>query len=131
MEFQHAATIEIRGATLELLVGFSREERSTRQPIRLDIRIHFDSPPPAVESDRLGDTVCYAALLEALGERLRGGEYCLLEHLCGTCCDLICERVSDGAAGVSLVEVRAAKLNPPLPGVEQTAFTLRRAAGGQ
>jgi dihydroneopterin aldolase len=73
--------LEFRGARLSVHLGCGAEERATPQAVDLDVAVRFAEPPPACESDKLADTVCYAELIAAARAHVAGREFNLVERL--------------------------------------------------
>src|SRR5687768_6359745 len=74
-------TLSLRGLEVEVHLGCTQPERARLQRISISATIRFERAPRACESDELSETVCMAALAEALGNVCRTREFSLLEHL--------------------------------------------------
>lgn len=73
-------TITIRDITMDCLIGDLDWERERRQPIRCDVTLGTDLRP-AGTSDRLADTIDYAAVGKAVAEVMQGSRYYMVEAL--------------------------------------------------
>src|SRR5262245_18102619 len=73
--------LEIHAARLHVRLGRGAPERAQPQDVDLDVSVRFAALPAACESDELGDTVCYAKLIEQARELCAGREFRTVEHL--------------------------------------------------
>ena len=102
-------TVEIAGLSIYTHHGVSDAEQELGQ--RLEIDVDFDVPDcDAVLTDRLEDTVDYAAVCDIVALAATERSYRTLERLCR----VIGERLID-RYGCQSVRVRAAKPEPPIP----------------
>jgi dihydroneopterin aldolase len=74
-------SLSLRGLEVDVHLGCTEPERARPQRISISLAIRFERAPGACESDDLSETVCMAALAEALGDVCRTREFALLEHL--------------------------------------------------
>src|SRR5262245_19947077 len=102
--------LEFRGARLSVHLGCGADERAAPQPVDLDVSIRWAKPPAACASDDLGDTVCYADLIEAARARVAGHEFKLVEHLAQILYDTRRPLVPRDAE----LWLRVTKLRPPV-----------------
>jgi dihydroneopterin aldolase len=86
------------------------EERAQPQPFEIDVLASLDAGP-AASSDRLEDTVDYAALSGLVVERVEGTSRHLLETLAAD----IGQATLDRWPMVSAVEVSVRKPDAPMP----------------
>lgn len=118
-----ADRIELRGILVLGAHGALPEELRRPQPFEVDIDLVADLSA-ACRSDRLEDTVDYAAVVDAVVAAVSGSHCDLLEHLA--------ERVAAGALAVAEplareVAVTVRKLRPPVAAhMASAAVTLRR-----
>lgn len=113
--------IAIRGLTLPARVGVTDEERTQPQDVVVDITIRRDLERPAA-SDRLADTVDYAAVVAVVRDLLQATEVNLLEHLAHG----IVTAVGRLAAPATIaVEVRK-KVAPVVEDVREIAVRIER-----
>ena len=113
--------LEFRGARLEVRLGCSAEERAVPQAVDLDLAVRFRALPVACASDRLEDTLCYAALIDAAREACAGREFKLVERLAHELFGCLRKLVPEEAE----LWLRATKLRPPVEGLHGgVAFSL-------
>jgi dihydroneopterin aldolase len=62
-------------------IGLSDEERAIAQWVVVDLALDFTSPPTATHTDRIDDTVDYAALTATVVKVCSARPYALLERL--------------------------------------------------
>ncbi|HKC50791.1 MAG TPA: dihydroneopterin aldolase [Myxococcota bacterium] len=103
--------LEFRGARLAVRLGCGPAERASPQAVDLDVAVRFADLPPACESDKLKDTVCYADLIAAARARVAGREFHLVEHLAHELLGALRPLVPPGAE----LWLRVTKLRPPVP----------------
>ncbi len=77
--------IELRGLTVDCIVGVYRQERMAAQPLRLDVALFLDTREAAV-GGRLAHTVHYGRLAGELRFLLEAGRFELLESAAETVC---------------------------------------------
>lgn len=72
---------------VEAFVGVGSRERGSPQILTLQLEVGIADDSPAFTSDRIGDTVDYAAVAELVRDECRATRFRLLErlahHLCG------------------------------------------------
>jgi 7,8-dihydroneopterin aldolase/epimerase/oxygenase len=107
-------TLEIGAARLRVRLGCGEAERALPQDVDLAVRVAFAALPRACESDELGDTVCYAKLVEQARELCAGREFRTVEHLAYT----IARRLRGELPADARLEVRVTKLHPPIAELE-------------
>jgi dihydroneopterin aldolase len=101
-------TIEISGLSLFTHVGVTAAEREVGQRLLLDLRLDIGGSD-ATLTDRLEDTVDYAAVCDSANLVAQQRSYRTLERLCAAIADRLLERYDAHA-----VWVKAAKPEPPL-----------------
>jgi 7,8-dihydroneopterin aldolase/epimerase/oxygenase len=108
--------VELRGLSIYTHHGVTEAEREVGQ--RLEIDISFDVPDcDAVLTDRVEDTIDYAAVADIVALAATERSYRTLERLAHVIGERLMERY-----GCDTVRVRAAKPEPPLPlAVEEVA----------
>jgi dihydroneopterin aldolase len=106
--------LEIRAARLHVRLGCGEAERAAPQDVDLAVRVQFAAPPRACETDELGDTVCYAKLVEQARELCAGREFRTVEHLTYA----IARRLRGEVPSDARLEVRVTKLQPPIDELE-------------
>jgi dihydroneopterin aldolase len=102
------AVIQLRGIRCMCICGALPEEQGRRQPYEFDIDIVADLP--AIESDRLEETIDYGAVLDRVDAVTRDESFQLFERLTQRVAEAI---LSDERIEQVTVEVR--KLRPPVP----------------
>lgn len=115
-------TLSLRGLEVEVHLGCTQPERARPQRISISATIRFERAPRACASDELSETVCMAALAEALGDVCRAREFALIEHLTQELHNRALTLVPcDGEC-----ELEVTKLTPPIANLTGGfAFSLR------
>lgn len=98
--------IEIRELLLTARIGVGEPERSTLQPLSLDISVDLDSIP---KDDLLSESFDYASAIGIAQKAVNVREYNLMETLAHVVAREIMEHRKVGC-----VEVAVRKLNPPV-----------------
>jgi 7,8-dihydroneopterin aldolase/epimerase/oxygenase len=101
-------TVEISGLSLFTHVGITAAEREVGQRLLLDVRIDVGDCDATV-TDRIEDTVDYAAVCDTANLVAQQRSYKTLERLCAAIADRLIDRYDAHA-----VWVKAAKPEPPL-----------------
>jgi len=113
--------LEFNGARLWVRLGCGADERAQPQAVDLDLAVRFGELPAACETDKLGDTVCYAELVEAARAAVAGREFHLVERLAHELFARLRPLVPPGAE----LWLRVTKLHPPVPELARgVAFSL-------
>jgi 7,8-dihydroneopterin aldolase/epimerase/oxygenase len=112
-------TIFINELRLDILIGVYDWERQAPQTVQIDLEIGLPGTR-AAQSDRLADTVDYAAVVARIGEHLRTHRYSLLETAAEQVAGLIL-----GEFGSPWVKVSVTKL-APLRNVRRLGVTIER-----
>jgi dihydroneopterin aldolase len=114
-------TIEISRLSVYTHHGVSSAEREIGQRLVFDVSLDLEECEATV-TDRLEDTIDYAAVCDAVTYTATERSYRTLERLCTTIADMLVERFR--ASGVV---VRATKPEPPLPvAVEEVTVEVSR-----
>lgn len=102
--------IELRELRLGAFVGVSTEERSSAQPVAIDLEIErpFEA---AAFSDDLAETTNYADVLALASRVATQNSFLLLETLAYR----VAGEVLDFDEAISAVTVAVRKLHPPVP----------------
>ena len=103
--------LEVQELSLQVRLGCTREERSIPQEVRLGIQIEFHERPPACETDKLSDTICYAEICNALVKTTSNKEFQTIEYLTVVCA----KEISGWIDGRAKAVVRVHKVKPPVP----------------
>jgi FolB domain-containing protein len=113
--------LAVEDLRLRVRLGCTESERATPQGVALGLSIRFAEPPPACRSDRLADTVCYAALAEAANKCCAGREFQTVERLAHDLYEQLAALLPPGAA----LRLRVTKLRPPVRGLRGgVSFTI-------
>jgi dihydroneopterin aldolase len=104
------SSIQLRGLRVDAICGVLPHERTTPQPLELDLDVVADLTP-ASRSDDLVDTIDYGAVTAAAARIAETLAPQLLEHLAGCVADAVLA-LDDRITSVT-VSVR--KLEPPVP----------------
>jgi dihydroneopterin aldolase len=119
---QASVVLELTGLRLLGHHGLTETERATAQPFELDLVVGLEDRAAEADGsdgsdDTLEATVDYEAVLERAAAVVEGPSCALLETLARRIATAVLE-----LEGVASVEVRVAKLRPPVP------YQLERAA---
>lgn len=107
---QPADAIELRGLRIDAICGVLPRERTTSQPLEIDVDIETDLAE-AGATDELADTIDYGAVVAAVERVATTLHPLLLEHLAVE----IANTVLRLDARASAVTVAVRKLEPPVP----------------
>src|SRR3954452_385313 len=106
---QTEVTIEVTGLSLYTHHGVSAAERGVGQRLVFDIAFE-PGDCDATVTDRIEDTVTYAAVCEQVALGAQERSYRTLERLCTAVADRLIDRF-----GAESVRVKATKPEPPIP----------------
>ena len=116
--------ITLRGMRFSGRIGVGDEERTTPQPLEVDLILRLDLSLPA-RTDSLSDTIDYGTLFVLVRDLVEGSAFNLIEGLAGAIAHAVRSRHPDAD-----VEVRVRKPKAPLPGAFETAEArIRRRSG--
>lgn len=101
-------SIVVKDLRLDTRIGVTDEERESPQPVLIDLELGLDLQT-AGRSDRLTDTLDYAAVTEEVAGLVRSGSRDLLEHLAEGIAEVLLAH-----KGVMTVTVDIAKETPPI-----------------
>jgi 7,8-dihydroneopterin aldolase/epimerase/oxygenase len=104
-----AVSIEVAGLSLYTHHGVSEAEREVGQRLVFDISFELDDCDATV-TDRIEDTVNYAAVCEQVALGAQERNYKTLERLCAAVAERLIDRF-----GAESVRVKATKPEPPIP----------------
>ncbi|HVM40986.1 MAG TPA: dihydroneopterin aldolase [Acidimicrobiia bacterium] len=114
-------TIAITGIRAMGVHGALEEEQQRPQPFEIDVELEVDLRNPG-ETDRLEDTVDYAAVAEAAVRVVESERHHLLERLATRIAEMC---TSDDRVATATITVR--KLHPPVRALlEHVSVTVRR-----
>jgi dihydroneopterin aldolase len=111
--------ISIHELRVETLIGIHEWERRTPQTLLLDVDFAIPAGH-AGRSDRIRDTIDYAAVVERVRTSLRDTHFVLLEGLCEHVADLLRDDFKSPWARVSATKPGAIR------GVKRVAVTIER-----
>ena len=114
-------TIHIHELRVETRIGFYEWERGLPQTIELDLELAIASKQAGL-SDRIRDTIDYAAVVERVRASLRSTHFVLLERLCEHIAELL--RGEFKSPWVRVTAVKTAVMR----GVEKVGVTIERGA---
>ncbi|MGE0311165.1 MAG: dihydroneopterin aldolase [Lautropia sp.] len=92
-------TIFVQDLSVDAFIGVGAHERAALQVLRVDVEITVPHER-AQASDRIQDTIDYAAVAALIGTECASQRFSLLERLAGHLCDALEARF--GAAGIRL-----------------------------
>ena len=98
--------IHIKDISIDCIVGVYPNERKKRQTVKLNITLHCDLNP-AGKSDKLEDTVDYAALVEHVRDEVKKSRCFLLEALANRIAELCLSYKHVKAVDVTLAKPQA------------------------
>jgi 7,8-dihydroneopterin aldolase/epimerase/oxygenase len=104
-----AVSIEVTGLSLYTHHGVAAAEQEVGQRLVFDIAFELDECDATV-TDRIEDTVNYAAVCEQVALGAQERSYKTLERLCAAVADRLIDRF-----GAESVRVKATKPEPPIP----------------
>ena len=114
-------TVEISGLSLFTHHGVSDAEQQAGQRLVFDVTFDVEDCDATV-TDRLEDTIDYAAVCQAVALVATERSYRTLERVCTAVADMLEERFSAGG-----IVVRATKPEPPIPlPVEEVSVEVSR-----
>lgn len=63
-------------------LGVTAEERQVPQKVNIYVKLIFQTPPKAIESDDIANSFCYQAIFDGIENLCQNGEFKLIEALC-------------------------------------------------
>lgn len=66
---------------LHLHLGWSESERLLRQPVWVDVHLHFSKPPEACHSDELDETYNYEIISHLIKDKITPRSFRLIEYV--------------------------------------------------
>lgn len=126
MSENHPDRLSLLGMRFEARHGVLPDEKVTPQPFEVDVILHADLEASS-RSDRLGETVDYAAIFDLVRSIVLGPSVDLIERLAGEIARAVLAATEPEL--VDAVEVRVRKPDAPLDGpldTVETAITRRR-----
>jgi len=77
----NTSTLLIKDLTFKVHLGATKEERSKKQPVILNLSVFFNELPRACNTDNLEDTICYDTLIKKIKDFCSKKEFQLIEFL--------------------------------------------------
>ncbi len=112
-----SSLLRVNGLIFPVRLGVGDEERSRDQEVRFDLALGFHESPRAISSDRIEDTICYAALSGSIAQVCALKQYYLIEHLGFEAYQAV-QAALRGQNGADLW-LKITKLKPPIPGLTE------------
>jgi dihydroneopterin aldolase len=110
--------IELKKMIFHAYHGVLEQERITGNSFRVDLKLFLDLSK-AIESDRLEDTLNYADIFKLIKDEMAIPSQ-LLEHVAGR----IVRKIKEKYPHISKINIRLAKMNPPVEGEMQEAAVI-------
>lgn len=73
-------TAGLKSLHIECIVGIYAQERSTPQPVEVDVEMDYDFGP-AARSEAIGDAIDYAAVAQSVEDLLQQRQFQLIETM--------------------------------------------------
>jgi len=113
--------VSITDLRLKVRLGCGEAERQVPQYVSFDAEVRFRELPSGCFTDRLEETVCYAAMSEKIRALCERGEYHLIEKLGWDVYSAIQEILPE----TSQLKIKIKKEKPPVPDLHGgSAFVL-------
>ncbi len=120
---QPAVEIELRGLSVYTHHGVDDAEQRVGQRLLIDVLLE-PADCGALRSDRIEETIDYAAVADLVAETATERSYRTLERLCAVIAERLLERF-----GARRARVRAAKPEPPIAhAIDRVAVEVTRTA---
>lgn len=98
-------------------LGCGEEERYNPQLVSINLEFVFNTPPVAIESDKIEDTFCYLQTTKHIQALLQKKSFKLIEHLAKSIYDVIAKFITSSGQDVNNITVHLHKISPPAPGI--------------
>jgi FolB domain-containing protein len=109
------AVLKIHDLTLSVHIGFTPEERSKKQEVRVSFQIESDHLPDACLTDELSKTVSYETLIGSINRLVQSKtEFKTVEKLAFACF----ENLKEQLPSTSQLSLSVHKVNPPIDGLK-------------
>lgn len=112
-------TLKLNGLEVLCIIGERPDERHRLQKLRVDVELAI--PPTAAVTDRLADTIDYAALTEAIRVALVAAKCQMIEHAAKVVFD-VCASECPASAGARPLRVAVTK-SGAIPGLESASVS--------
>jgi len=110
--------IELKKMLFHAYHGVIEQERIVGNTYRVDLKLYLNLSN-AIQSDNLEDTVNYADIFNLVKEEMAISSR-LLEHVAGR----IIQKIRERYTHISRINIRLAKINPPIQGEIQEAAVI-------
>lgn len=104
---------------LNVNLGWTDDERQTKQIVYLDIKIKFSEIPVATKTDELAETICYHKLTQSIEKFCANKTFKLIEYLAHELLVFLRNKISVKTK----LALRIVKPNP-CPNLAASVFTL-------
>ena len=98
-------------------LGCTEQEKFNPQLVSLNIELYFKYLPEGARNDRLGDTVCYAAVVQKVKSFCQNKKFNLIEHLTTEIYKVVEDSLKQNRSVVSFIHVTGHKMSPPVPDI--------------
>ena len=112
-------TLKLNGLEVLCVIGERPDERHRLQKLRIDVELAI--PSAAAETDRLADTIDYAALTEAIRAALVAAKCQMIEHAAKVVFG-VCAAACPASAGAHALRVAVTKAGA-IPGLESASVS--------
>ena len=114
-----SAILKIKNFELSISLGVFPEEKKERKSVLVDIELRFSNSPKGCDTDNIGDTICYANLVNYIEKSVEGLSFNLIEALSKYIYVQVKNYVNCSDIAVS---VESRKIHLPIKNVEYTSF---------
>ena len=98
--------VRIKNLRCETIVGIGQRERKQKQPVIVNVEIHFDGAK-AAQTDRIEDTVDYQGIEERIIAGVEASSFHLIEKLASYIMDIVMKDEKVTAATVEVDKPQA------------------------
>jgi dihydroneopterin aldolase len=117
----YKSVLNINKLRINIHLGWSRDERETRQDVDVYIKFFFNRLPKACITDNLEETICYDKLAKQITSYTEAKQFKLIEALCYQLYNLIRQTTSNETK----IWIKVIKCNPPIENIlGSTSFVL-------
>jgi len=112
--------IELKKMIFHAYHGVMEQERIAGNTYKVDLKLFIDLKK-AIKSDRIEDTLNYAEIFNLVKKEMAISSH-LLEHLAGR----IVQKIKEKYPAISKINIRLAKIHPPIEGeIQEAAIIIR------
>ncbi|HJD55460.1 MAG TPA: dihydroneopterin aldolase [Rickettsia endosymbiont of Pyrocoelia pectoralis] len=98
-------------------LGCSNQEKYHAQPVKINIKLTFQTPPLAVKTDNINDTICYAEIVHLIQKFSQENHFNLIEYLSAQIYHVIYQNLLESKLEKIFLNVTVTKLKSPVSGV--------------